>query len=99
MRGECEHAQRFHTPEKGLEVRMSFYLRPLTVIQSGAPQFLVLQPEAERFDQMQARAGVGAQPHDVAGVGRNLGLIEHDMKHVSAAFGTGMSWCFIPDCI
>ncbi len=59
------------------------YLDPLAIIQPGAAQFPVLQPEAERFDQVQARTGVGAQAHDVAGVGRNLGLIEHDVKHAA----------------
>jgi hypothetical protein len=30
---------------------------------------------------VQLTAGVGAQPDDIAGIGRNFGLIEDDMKH------------------
>jgi hypothetical protein len=30
---------------------------------------------------MEARSGIGTQAHDVPGVGWNLRLIEHDMKH------------------
>jgi hypothetical protein len=30
---------------------------------------------------MQARTGIGAQAHDVAGIGRNLRLEEDDVEH------------------
>lgn len=30
---------------------------------------------------MQLQAGVGAEANDIAGVGRDLRLIQHDMKH------------------
>ena len=36
--------------------------------------------ETERMDQVQGTAGVGAQAYDVAGVGRDLRLIQNDMK-------------------
>jgi MSHA biogenesis protein MshE len=51
------------------------------VIQSGANQLFVLQRETERFDQMQMTAGIGAQPDDIAGIRRNLGLIQNHVKH------------------
>jgi len=33
------------------------------------------------LDQVQATAGIGAQPDDVAGVRRDLGLVENHVKH------------------
>jgi hypothetical protein len=52
---------------------------PLVVVQPGAPQLAVVQVKAERFDQVQATAGVRAQPDYVAGIGRNLWLKKHNM--------------------
>ena len=40
--------------------------------------------EAERLDQVQAAAGIGAQPDCVAGVGRNLGPVQDDVEHCSS---------------
>src|SRR3989344_532048 len=72
-------------------------LRPFVVVEPGAPQLAVFEAEAEGLDEVQPRAGIGARPlfltrpyllpslestaDDVAGVGRNPGLIEHDVKH------------------
>ena len=35
----------------------------------------------DQVDQMQAAAGVGRQPHHIAGIGRNLRLKQHDIEH------------------
>ncbi|MNR67286.1 hypothetical protein D3C85_1911990 [compost metagenome] len=51
------------------------------VIQAGAAQALIVHLEAQRFDQVQLAAGIGAQADDVAGVRRNLGLEQNDMEH------------------
>jgi hypothetical protein len=48
----------------------------------------VIEFETERSDQVQARAAVRAKADDVAGIRRNLGLVEDDMQHapiISAA--------------
>jgi len=40
--------------------------------------------EAERFDEVQPRSGIGAQPNDVAGIGRNFRMYQDDLEHLSA---------------
>ena len=60
---------------------MALHTCPLMIIETGTAQALVIQLEPQRLDQMQAVTGVGTQPDDVAGIGRNLGLIEHDIEH------------------
>ncbi|MNN66136.1 hypothetical protein D3C81_1816930 [compost metagenome] len=53
----------------------------LVVVQPGAAQALVVQFEAEGFDQVQMAARVGAQPDNVAGIRRNFRLKQDDVKH------------------
>jgi hypothetical protein len=48
--------------------------REFSVIEPRPAHGLRVQPEAERPDQVQRRAGVPAQPDHVAGVRRYLGL-------------------------
>ena len=48
--------------------------RVLVVVEAGAAQLLVIKREPQRLDQVQATAGVGGQPDDIAGVGRLWGL-------------------------
>ena len=67
--------------------RMGPDLRPFVVVEPGAPQLAVFEAEAEGLDEVQPRAGIGAQADDVAGVGRNPGLVEHDVKHGLAGGG------------
>src|SRR6185295_10516706 len=49
--------------------------------EARAPQLAVFHGEAQRLDQVQARAGVGGQPDHVAGVGRNLRIDQDDVEH------------------
>ena len=51
------------------------------VVEARPPQLAAPKAEPERFDQVQPRAGIRAQADDVAGVGRNLRLVEDDLKH------------------
>jgi len=51
------------------------------IIQAGADELLVFQREAERPDQMQLAAGVGAQADDVAGIRRDFRLVQNHMEH------------------
>lgn len=56
-----------------------FHLAP--VIEPGAAQRTIFQRKAERLDEVQMRAGREAEPADVAGIRRDLGLDENDVKH------------------
>ena len=45
---------------------------PFPVIQTGAPQFRIIQDKAQWFDQVQPAACIGAKSDDIAGIRRNL---------------------------
>jgi hypothetical protein len=51
------------------------------IVEPGAAQGLVAELEAEGFDKVELGPGVGAEADDVAGVGRNFGLVEDDCDH------------------
>jgi hypothetical protein len=51
------------------------------IVEPSALQGTVVGREAERTDEMQSRAGGEAKPPDVAGIRRNLGLDQNDIKH------------------
>ena len=51
------------------------------IIQPGAAQAFVIQFEAQRLDQVQVAAAVGAEPDNVAGIGRYFRLKKDDVKH------------------
>ena len=63
------------------EGRVFSQIGKFPVVEAGPPQALVIDVEGEGVDQVELRAGIGAQANDVARVGRNFGLVEHDMKH------------------
>jgi hypothetical protein len=50
------------------------------VIESRASNSVFVDAETERPDQVQWTAGRSAQPRNVAGVGRDFGLDEHDVE-------------------
>lgn len=52
------------------------------IVQSRTLQLCVLQGEAQGMHEMQPRAGVGAQPNDIAAVGRNFRLEKHYIEHM-----------------
>ena len=45
------------------------------VIQSGAAQAFLINPESKRMNQVKCRTRIGAQTNDVSGVRRNLGFM------------------------
>ena len=51
------------------------------VIQTGAFDPCVIPAEAERFDQMQARAGIGTQADDVAGILGDFRFVQNHIDH------------------
>ena len=53
----------------------------LVVIEAGAAQALVIQLVAQWLDQVQVTAGIGAEPDNVAGIGRNFRLEQDHVKH------------------
>ena len=59
---------------------MNSHFGQITIVETCAFQLPILEVEAERFDQMQPRAGVGTEPDDVAGVRRDLGPEQDDVK-------------------
>ena len=59
---------------------MHVEVHPLFVVEASAAQFFSIEIEAQRLDQVQVGAGVGAQPNDVAGVRRNLRFEKNDMQ-------------------
>src|SRR5690554_7444319 len=54
---------------------------PLMIIESGATQAFIVEHKTQRFNQVQAKAAISAQPDQVAGIGRYLRLVEHDIEH------------------
>ena len=71
-------------PEAGrrhaAKIRVHANVGKFVVIEPRPPHRPRIEPEAQRLDQVQSRAGVRAQPDDVAGVGRNLGLEQDDVE-------------------
>jgi len=51
------------------------------IIQSGPAQAFFVEPEAQRVDQVQVGAGVGAEAYNVAGIRWYFRLIKDNMKH------------------
>ena len=54
----------------------------LPVVEAGTPQPGLVQVETEGPDEVQACTRVGTKSYDIAGIGRNLGLVEHDVYHL-----------------
>ncbi|MFD2423589.1 hypothetical protein ACFSUI_05060 [Ralstonia solanacearum] len=68
---------------------MHAHRRVFVIVQSGAAHARVLERKAEWFDQVQLRAGVGAQADHIARVGRNFGFDENDVEHGGRPGNTG----------
>ena len=51
------------------------------IIQPGTAHAPVIKVERDRMDQVQTAADVGTKAYDIAGIRRNLRLIEYDVKH------------------
>ncbi len=60
---------------------MNLHVGKLVVVEPGALELAVIHGEAERLDQVQARAGVRREADHVAGVRRDLGMDEDDVEH------------------
>jgi hypothetical protein len=51
------------------------------VVEAGSFQSRVGELEPQRLNQVQDGAGIGAQADDIAGIWRNLRLIQNHVKH------------------
>ena len=51
------------------------------VIETGAAQRALVEAKAELADEVQRTSGGGAEPGDVAGVGRDFGFPQGDVEH------------------
>ncbi len=65
---------------------MNADIGPVPVVETGAAQLRVVQRESQRFDQVQARAGIDAQSHDVARIRWNFGLIQQHVDQDRVQF-------------
>lgn len=70
-----------HAVQKGCPVLVHGHGREFMIIQPRTAHLGVVDGKAQRFDEVQGAAGVGAQADDVAGVGRDFGLDKDDVEH------------------
>jgi hypothetical protein len=56
-------------------------LGELVVIQTGPFDPGIVPDEAERFDQVQARAGIGTKADDVAGILGDFRFVQNHIDH------------------
>ena len=79
--GEGEHAGLAEALQALLEAGVTLQGRVFVVIQASAAQALVVELETQRLDQVQVAAAVGAEPDNVAGIGRNFRLKKDYVEH------------------
>jgi len=88
---EREHSRRLERCQGSGEIIMDFQARVLVIIQSRAFELTIIQLKSKWADQMQMCPGIGAQTDNIAGIGRDFGLVEEDVEHAgethSAAVG------------
>src|SRR4029079_16744537 len=63
-----EDARAVECPEAGLETLVRVHPRHLVLVESGTLHARIVKPEPERPHEVKCRAGIGAEPDDVAGV-------------------------------
>lgn len=80
-RFDRKHSRAVELREAGREILVLPRAREVVIVEAGTLQARVVERKAERPDEVQRRAGIGAKPDDVAGVRRNLGLEQDDVKH------------------
>lgn len=67
--------------QEGLPIGVGFQAGVLVVVESGTAQLPVIQRKTQGFYQMQCATGVGAQPNNVAGIGRDFWRNKDHLKH------------------
>ena len=66
--------------EAGLPRGMDLDVDGVPIVEAGPAELGVGDLESEGFDEMELRAGGGAEAGDVAGVGGDFGINEHDVE-------------------
>src|SRR5690554_739 len=79
--GEPEQAACRVACPKLIQACMALNRGELVVVQPRPPQPLVFPNKPQRFDQVKLKAGVGAEPDNVAGIRWDFGLVKDDMQH------------------
>ena len=80
-RRECEPARGpAEAREAGGKIVMDRHLGQFVVVEPRTAYRFLVQPESQRLHEVEARAGIGAQPDDVAGVGGNFGFDQDDLE-------------------
>ena len=75
--------------QRGVPVVVNHRRPDLVVVEAGARERAVGEEEAERPHEVEPAAGVRAQAQHVAGVRRDLGLVEDDVEHRGISAGPG----------
>ena len=57
------------------------HTRHIVIVKSGSRNLFIGEIKAQWFDQVQTAASVRREPDQVTRVGRNFGLVEHDVEH------------------
>jgi len=78
---ECKQPLRLDGRQRGSKIIMHLDARGFVIVKPGAAELAVIQGESKRAYQVQMRAGIGAQADDIAGIGRDFGLVQDDIKH------------------
>jgi len=78
---DAEEARVLQGFETGGQVRVHPHLRELLIVEAGAAHRFPGELEPERLHEVERGAAVGAQADDVAGIGRDFGLKQHDVEH------------------
>jgi CBS domain-containing protein len=78
---ERKPARRRDAREAAVEAVMHPNVRERVVVKTGPAQAALIEPEAERPDQVQPCAGVGTEADDVARVRRDLGFVKRDVEN------------------
>ncbi len=83
MRGQREHARRIRLfgGHQRVPAVMHAHRCVLVIIQARAPHAGIFERKSQWFDQMQLRAGIGAQANHIAGVRRDFGFDKDDVEH------------------
>jgi len=90
LSGEGVDRQRLEFGQAGLERGMNAHRDILVIVESGTPECAILEVKAERFDEVEARAGIGAQAYNIARVRWDFRFQQDDFEHGVRNSGIGL---------
>lgn len=64
----------------------------LVVVEPCTSHPCIVDGKAQRLDQVKSASRVGAEPDDVAGVGRYLWMNQDDVEHGASGLGSRWHW-------